>query len=317
MLNHASNHIQQRCSALEKNLIMRIIYCDSVLDNKIIEPDYEEEKKSAVNCGFNFSLISFEELTDGNIVTALRFIKEPENKELGIYRGWMLTPNQYRNLYDGLLKKNIELINSPAEYQHCHYLPDSYEKIKSKTPKSNWTTELNTDTIIELVSNFGESPIIVKDFVKSEKHNWDEACFIPNASDSEKVKSVVDKFLELRGNSLNEGLVFRQFEELEFLTEHSKSGMPLTKEFRIFFANKRIVKVFNYWDEGEYGEVKPELDDFIEIAQNIDSKLFTMDVAKKKNGDWIIMELGDGQVAGLPDNADRNEFYNNLKENAL
>ena len=42
-----------------------------------------------------------------------------------------------------------------------------------------------------------------------------------------------------------------------------------------------------------------------------------MDVAKKKDGDWIIMELGDGQVAGLPDNADRNEFYNNLKENAL
>ena len=42
-----------------------------------------------------------------------------------------------------------------------------------------------------------------------------------------------------------------------------------------------------------------------------------MDVAKKKNGDWIIMELGDGQVAGLPDNADRNEFYNNLKVNAL
>jgi len=264
-----------------------------------------------------FSLISFEELTDGNIATALKFVKESEKKELGIYRGWMLTPNQYQNLYDGLLKKNIELINSPAEYKYCHYLPDSYEKIETKTPKSNWTTELDNDSILKLTKEFRDSPIIVKDFVKSEKHNWEDACFIPNASDSNKVKSIVDKFIELRGNSLNEGLVFRQFEELEYLTEHSKSGMPLTKEFRIFFANKRIVKVFNYWDEGEYGEAKPELDDFIEIAQSIDSKLFTMDVAKKKNGDWIIMELGDGQVAGLPDNADRTEFYNNLKENAL
>ncbi len=296
---------------------MRIIYCDSVFDNKIIEPDYEEEKKSAVNAGFDFSLISFEELTDGNIATALRFIKQSENKEFGIYRGWMLTPNQYKNLYAGLLNKNIELINSPIEYRHCHYLPDSYKKIESKTPKSNWTTELTNDVILELTSHFGESPIIVKDFVKSEKHNWEEACFIPNASDSDKVKSVVDKFIELRGNSLNEGLVFRRFEELEYLTEHSKSGMPLTKEFRIFFANRKIVKVFDYWDEGEYGDTKPELDDFIEIAKNIDSKFFTMDVAKKKNGDWIIMELGDGQVAGLPDNADRNEFYTKLKENAL
>ncbi|UZO79659.1 ATP-grasp domain-containing protein [Aquimarina sp. ERC-38] len=297
--------------------MMRIIYCDSVFDNKIIEPDYEEEKKSAINVGFDFSLISFEELTDGNIATALKFIKEVERKEFGIYRGWMLTLTQYQNLYNGLLRKNIELINSPAEYKHCHYLPESYNKIESKTPKSNWTRELNEDSILKLTSEFGDSSIIVKDYVKSEKHNWEEACFIPDASNSDKVKSIVSKFIELRGDSLNEGLVFRQFEELEYLAEHSKSGMPLTKEFRIFFANKKIVKVFDYWDEGDYGETKPELDNFIEIAQKIDSSFFTMDVAKKKNGEWIIMELGDGQVAGLPDNADKNEFYNRLKENTL
>lgn len=293
---------------------MRIIYCDSVFDNKVIEPDYEQESKSAVKAGFDFSLISFEELTDGNLSGALKFVKIAESEELGIYRGWMLTPNHYEKLYDQLLRKNIRLINTPQEYQHCHYLPDSYDKIKSKTPKSNWTTQLDHNAIIELVSEFGSSSIILKDFVKSEKHNWEEACFIPDSSDSGKVKSVVDKFLELRGDALNKGLVFRQFEQLEFLTRHSKSGMPLTKEFRIFFADRRVLKVFNYWDEGEYGETKPELDDFVKIAQDIDSKFFTMDVAKKKNGEWIIMELGDGQVAGLPDNADIDEFYINLKE---
>ena len=296
---------------------MRIIFCDSVIDNKAIEPDYEVEKKSAVLAGFDFSLISFEELTDGNISAALRFVKQLENKELGIYRGWMLTPSQYGNLYEGLLKKNIELINSPAEYRHCHYLPDSYDKIESKTPKSNWTTEFDNSSIIALTKEFGTGPIIVKDFVKSEKHNWEDACFIPDASNLDKVRNVVNRFIELRGDSLNEGLVFRQFEELEYLTDHSRSGMPLTKEFRIFFTNKKIVKVFDYWDEGEYGETKPELDTFEEIAQNIESNFFTMDVAQKKDGNWIIMELGDGQVAGLPDNADRNEFYQELKKYTL
>jgi hypothetical protein len=29
---------------------------------------------------------------------------------------------------------------------------------------------------------------------------------------------------------------------------------------------------------------------------------------KTKNGDWLIVELGDGQVAGLPDNADKDMF---------
>ncbi|MBX2843377.1 MAG: ATP-grasp domain-containing protein [Flammeovirgaceae bacterium] len=294
---------------------MRIIYCDSVFDHKKIDPDYMDEKKYAIENGFNFSLISFEELTKGNISTALKYIKPPVTKELGIYRGWMLTPKHYENLYTDLLRRNIQLINSPTEYQHCHYLPESYSKIESKTPISNWTIKLDLDSILELTREFGDSPIIVKDFVKSEKHNWEEACFIPNASNAEKVKSVVNKFLELRGDFLNEGLVFRKFEKLEFLTNHSKSGMPLTKEFRIFFANKNVVQIYDYWDEGEYGETKPELDGFLQIAKTIESNFFTMDIAKREDGNWIIMELGDGQVAGLPDKANKDDFYKSLKEN--
>lgn len=42
-----------------------------------------------------------------------------------------------------------------------------------------------------------------------------------------------------------------------------------------------------------------------------------MDVAKKKNDDWIIMELGDDQVAGLPDNADINDYYYEIALNTL
>lgn len=293
---------------------MRIIYCDSVLDKKVIEPDYEEEKKAAIKVGFNFSLISFEELVDGNIDKALRLIKKNENKETCIYRGWMLTSNQYDELYKGLLEKNMVLINTPLEYKFCHYLPESYNVIKNKTPKSVWTTDLRIDSILELVRVFGESPIILKDYVKSEKHHWEEACFIPNASKSEKVKSVVDKFIDLRGDFLNEGLVFRQFEELEFLTNHSKSGMPLTKEFRIFFVNGKIVEVFNYWDEGNYGNLEPMLEEFVDLAKHIESNFFTMDIAQKWNKEWVIMELGDGQVTGLADNVERYDFYRNLKK---
>ncbi|WP_046746158.1 hypothetical protein [Kordia zhangzhouensis] len=52
-------------------------------------------------------------------------------------------------------------------------------------------------------------------------------------------------------------------------------------------------------------------------AGNITTALRFIKGAKKKNGDWIIMELGDGQVAGLPDNADRSDFYKTLKDNML
>ena len=72
--------------------------------------------------------------------------------------------------------------------------------------------------------------------------------------------------------------------------------------------------MFDYWDEGKYGDSKPALEGFIQIAQDIESNFFTMDVAKKKNGKWIVIELGDGQVAGFPDNANRNDFYDKLRE---
>lgn len=296
---------------------MRIIYCDNVSDSKVIEPDYKEERRSSSNSGWGSSLISFEDLETGAIKKALKHVKYTPSEELAIYRGWMLKPAHYKNLYDGLLEKNVRLINSPTEYKHCHYLPESYDKIEAKTPRSKWTTELETTALQKLASDFGESPIIVKDFVKSEKHNWKEACFIPNASDKNKVKAVTENFIKLRGEWLNEGIVFRKYEELEFLAEHSKSGMPLTKEFRVFFANKKATAIFEYWDEGEYGNSKPPLDEFIEIAQSIESNFFTMDIAQKKNGEWIIMELGDGQVAGLPDNADNDNFYLKIYQNVL
>ncbi|MEO0582953.1 MAG: ATP-grasp domain-containing protein [Bacteroidota bacterium] len=39
-----------------------------------------------------------------------------------------------------------------------------------------------------------------------------------------------------------------------------------------------------------------------------------MDVAQKENGDWIIMELGDGQVAGLPPETSPTAFYEKLSQ---
>src|SRR4029079_14846441 len=48
---------------------------------------------------------------------------------LGVYRGWMLTPHQYRLLYEELEAKGLRLLNDPAAYRHCHHLPESYPAI--------------------------------------------------------------------------------------------------------------------------------------------------------------------------------------------
>lgn len=296
---------------------MRIIFCDSGFSSKEVDYMYAEEYRTAKAEFIQTSLISFEELKRGNVEIALKNVGPNEEKGIGIYRGWMLTPNQYELLYKSLLEKNIELINNPAEYKFCHHLPENYETIKKYSPKTTFKALKSAFKIEDFqkeIAEFGERPIVIKDYVKSQKHYWEEACFVPNAADKEKVNSVVHKFLDLQGDDLNEGLVFREYVELEELTNHSESGMPLTKEFRAFVKHGQVMMIFKYWDEGDYQGAEPIVDIFEGVIPKIKSNFFTMDIAKKKDGNWIIVELGDGQVAGLPEHADKGAFFNALKK---
>ena len=294
-----------------------ILFCEDTLEPNKVDPDYLEEYESAKTFGFETLIFNFEDLTSNNrFQNATRKIRPSEDLANVIYRGWMLTPKQYELLYKDLLTKNYKLINSVSEYQNCHYLPDSLKFIESRTPKTiyeKFVDGKSIERVIEKSKVFGEKSVIIKDYVKSEKHYWETACFVKNASNTENLKQIVEKFLELRGEYLNEGIVVREFVELNDLTVHSKSGMPLTEEYRLFFCNKKIVGIYDYWEEGEYNLEKPDTKEFEEIAENIESNFCSMDIARQKNGEFIIVELGDGQVSGLPENIDTAEFYVQLK----
>lgn len=153
----------------------------------------------------------------------------------------------------------------------------------------------------------------MKDYVKSRKHEWREACFIPSAADRAAVERIVGRFLELQGDDLNEGLVFREFVRFQPLAEHSKSGMPLTKEFRLFFLEGEPIFSAAYWEEGDYREAAPPKNLFADVAKRVESNFFTIDVAQKTDGEWLIVELGDAQVAGLPEAADETLFYESIR----
>jgi hypothetical protein len=135
---------------------------------------------------------------------------------------------------------------------------------------------------------------------------------IPSAADSAAVERVVGRFLALQGPDLNVGLVFREYVPFEPLAAHAKSGMPLSKEFRLFFLDGALLLAAPYWEAGTYGTLQPPIDLFLPVARTIQSRFFTMDVAKRQGGGWLIVELGDGQVAGLPESADVSAFYQSL-----
>jgi hypothetical protein len=296
--------------------MLQIIFCADMLDEKNPDSAYKEEVNAVNSLGVEFSLINFEALIyEGNVSKAVRRVKEQPVEITRLYRGWMLNPNQYSTLYRALLQRGIRLINDSDEYKHCHYLPDSYSAIEKHTARSIWLSlpiDNNFDPIMDALGSFGSSPVIVKDYVKSQKHYWNEAFYIPSASDSDAVQRIVSRFIELQGSDLNEGLVFREFIELDPIGAHAKSGMPLTREYRLFFLNGDLLYSAEYWN-ADYQNVVPPIERFTEVAKAVKSHFFTMDIAKRLNGDWIIVELGDGQVAGLPDNAVPLKFYQALQ----
>lgn len=287
---------------------MRLLFCCDPGDPRRPDSAYMDEVGAAERLGAEYSLVDFEALADGHDPErAVRCVAPaPEEGEVGIYRGWMLKAGQYAELYAALADRRVTLINAPAQYEHCHQLPNWYGRLEGQTPRSVWADagDMSLARLRVLLQTFGDRPVIVKDYVKSRKHEWLEACFIPSAADHQAVERVVSRFLALQGDDLNGGLVFREFLDFEPLGSHIKSGMPLTREFRLFFLDGVMIQESRYWDQGDYAGETPPLAHFTRLAASVESRFFTMDVAKTVNGEWVVVELGDGQVAALPEDAD-------------
>lgn len=295
---------------------MNILFCCDPLNNKKVDLDWEHEYQMAKRHDMKVILLDYDAYKNSLRPNAIKVVNKPENIEPIVYRGWMMPVDLYTSLYNDLKSLNLQLINSPEEYEHCYYLPRSYELIRNKTPMSVFYPGHSIpedEQLAEIMTVFGSKPIIVKDYVKSQKHYWKEACFIPDASNIVQVKNIVNKFIELQGDSFQGGLVFREFIDLEPIGTHSKSQMPLTKEYRLFILNKKLITCSEYWKDGEYGNSEQiDYDEFNDIFESIRSNFFTVDIAKKKGGGWMIIELGDGQVAEFLGKTGLDNFYEAL-----
>jgi len=294
---------------------MIVLYPLDPLDPHRPHDVYAGEAAVLDRLGIPWTLIDHDALVQGDARRAVRRVAVQQQAVTGVYRGWMMTADQYVLFYEALEARSIRLVNDPAAYRHCHHLPESYPVVEGNSPRSVWlpvTGVVDMGEVMGLLRTFGDAPLVLKDYVKSQKHAWEEACFIHSASDQEAVERVVRRFLELQGPDLAGGLVFREFVELEPVGLHPKSRMPLTLEYRLFFLDGRLLLCAEYWEEGDYRGEGPPVERFAALAAKVRSRFFTMDVARRRGGDWLVVELGDGQVAGMPEKADAEGFYQGL-----
>jgi hypothetical protein len=296
-------------------MLGHVVFASHPLDPKQVDPSFEAEWSAAREAGMTTCLLDSAALDAGAFDRATRRVPSLDAPVDAVFRGWMMRPEEYGAMRSALAARGVRLVNDEAQYRRTHYLPEWYAKLRAHTPASVWTTtgaRFELDEVLAMLEPFGDSPLILKDYVKSQKHRWDEACFIRSARDADAVRRVTTRFIELQGAQLVGGLVFREFVSLEPLAVHSKSKMPLTREFRVFVRDGRPWLSAPYWEEGDYRDEAIASELFASECATIDSNFFTMDVARRTDGRWIIMELGDAQVAGLPEALAPERFYRAL-----
>jgi hypothetical protein len=284
------------------------LFCCDPLNKRKPDMDYIDEYEEVKAKGFNVLLFSYEDLIECGKVS----LSQSEDIKRVIYRGWMLKPTDYDCLYNNLKDKNYYLINDTNEYLNAHYLPNWYKHIEGLTPKSIWSNNIpEKEEIVNMLKEFNSDPVIVKDYVKSRKHEWHKSCYIENAEETKNAVHVVDNFIRGQGEDLNQGVVLREFVKLEPVGVHNKSNMPISNELRMFILNNEIVCTIGYWDGQNVEEYPEYINQILKKLKQIKSNFFTVDIAKTLNNEWVIMELGDGQVSGLQD-YEAKLFYNNL-----
>ncbi|MFT3764034.1 MAG: ATP-grasp domain-containing protein [Minicystis sp.] len=293
---------------------MIVLFPSNPLRPSAPDTAFEREAELAAAAGFDVGLVDLEIYLGGEV----KLRKVPEGAGEILYRGWILDLDAYRRMSDAVAARGGRLVTDPAAYQLCHHLPEWYEAIggAERTARSIWLpgATFDLDEVAASVrAAFGAGPVILKDYIKSRKHEWFDACFIPAADDEENVKRVVGNFLRLQDGHVVGGLVFRAFIDLRRIGLHPKSRLPLVREYRFFVVDGSPIFVAPYWADGDYRGEAPSADVLSAILPRVKSRFYAADVAEKEDGGWLLVELNDGGAAGVPEGGDAGVFYRSLR----
>jgi len=292
---------------------MKILFPNHPLKARLPDPDYEAEFNAAREAGFKCELYSLEDLRGGDAAQATRLCPiASQNEEAIIHRGWMMSDGLYSSLFGTLVAKGYCPVTTPEQYAEAHYLPNAYPLLKGQTPDSIWVEGKDVAGAWERFEQLGRPTAIVKDFVKSAKHRWNEACLIPAGTERNRFDEILAAFLEARGNLFEKGIVLRRFHEFVKLADDIR-GQPVHEEYRLFMWDGSLLAAT---PAVRGNGLFDSLGDWEAIARKFKNRFITMDIARQQDGSWLIVEVGDGGVSGLPASIETAAFYRALYERA-
>lgn len=199
----------------------------------------------------------------------------------------------YKELEDDLRMRGAELINSFEEHRYIADLRNWYRDLKEWTPPT-WKSLAD-------IPPEEKGPFVLKGETNSRKHLWRTHMYAENR---DAVPRVLDRLLD---DSLisQQDIYVRKFIPMVSYGE-GINGLPITKEFRIFICDNKVVSKGFYWSNHAEDITVPDVaeipKDFIEtIIERVGmaARFWVMDVGQLTDGRWMVVELNDGQMSGL------------------
>ncbi|MET8630366.1 ATP-grasp domain-containing protein [Kitasatospora sp. NPDC004669] len=291
-----------------------IIFPTDPLNPRRPDPHFTWEARTLRELGGEHHLVDHDALLAGHAEEAVRRV--PRDSGPLWYRGWMLSSARYAEFAAALTARGGNLLTSAPGYTAAHELPGWYGAFEGATPPSVWIPSTGAaapgpEELAAAAARLGGSgPAIVKDYVKSRKHEWHEACYVPELADLAAVGRVVGRFIELQGEFLTGGVVLRRYEEFERSDggpDHASGGSDGANgtggravEARVWWLDGRPILIGPHPD-APHQEVEPDLTDVPALVRRLGCRFVTTDLASRADGSgWRVVEVGDGQVSDLP-----------------
>ena len=218
----------------------------------------------------------------------------------------------HRELEHDVRNLGSQLINTSAQHSYVADL-DYYEDLSEVTFKTWFRPQ-------DVPSWARDKPFVVKGRTNSRKQSWSQLMFAENFVQANRIAA------ELRCDGLlgQQGIIMRQFVPLETFEVSPVNGLPFSNEWRLFYYKGKLLAHGYYWSSiDDWSPVEAARSDFesagVAFANEVAARLVdkvpfvVIDIAKTKEGQWVVVELNDGCQAGLNDSVSARDLYCNLK----
>lgn len=269
---------------------MLLVPCDPLRPRRP-DPHWADEAAAAGEHGSDVALVDHDLLVGGDdLAAARRAVRGVPASDDVVYRGWMVTAAAYALLERALAERHARLRTTAAAYRRGHELPGWFPAIAPFSPPACWTSGPDLDAYAGCLRRLGSGAAVLRDYTKSLKHHWHEAALVPDVTDEPAARRVAERFLALRGDAFDGGLVVRRFEDL------------VGPEVRTWWVRGRCLLSTAHPDSpGEQPGLPPQvLDALAPTMTSLDLPFVTADLVRRRDEVWRVVEVGDGQVSDRP-----------------